>query len=416
MKMNMNENQRPIPASEFNLKLIEHVVQHGSDITFTEAFWKQCEPNAIELRQFEKYVQVLRLFAKGDTPAMIGKSIHVNSGSIWAWTRFREKPKLGHYLQEYLRLGPPKKGHLWMSINNTSRHGVPLGPIVQIPLRITDWSDLEPVLSSIQTTVEANCSFSKEYLFGFLLGMIIGDCAKKRQRSWHRLIELVLSKRYPTNLQIGNFTSNCARRFGLRMRRMPDQKAYGTKPNGFYVWRSQSSALVDWIFNVCLGLDDGQLTTYDPVNMEWATNAPEEFRRGLIQGLAESDGSVNISGQEVEFWIGPSWDFVHDLLMTFGIHSFRSREALAISKNEVAKSLRIPIFAPHLGTIRYQKFLKLATAKHLGRGMRIPSELAEEVKTLAKQGLSIPEISERILDTHGIILTYEATQRWARRA
>ena len=35
------------------------------------------------------------------------------------------------------------------------------------------------------------------------------------------------------------------------------------KPNGFYEWISQSSPLVDWIFNVALGLKDGELTTYD---------------------------------------------------------------------------------------------------------------------------------------------------------
>jgi hypothetical protein len=273
--------------------------------------------------------------------------------------------------------------------------------------------DIQIVLSSLAPIQGPDLKFSKEYIFGFLLGVTVWDAAKKRQQNWHRHLSSQLSKRYDTSVRIGNFICECANAFGLRMRRMPDRAPYGQNPNGFFVWESQSSPLVDWIFNICLGLQDNESTTYNPIKMEWALSGPEDFRKGLVQGLAESDGSVNVSGQEVEFWIRPSWDFVEDLLKTFGISSFRSREALAISKSQVTKALAVPIFSPHLRTVGYQKFVQLANAKHIARGKRLPAEIRREISRLAGERLSIPAISEKIMVSFNIILTFEAVQRWA---
>ena len=128
--------------------------------------------------------------------------------------------------------------------------------------------------------------------------MVIGDSAKPRQGEWHRHLNLTLSEKYSTNRNLGEFTCLCATSAGLRMERAKDLPRRQNKPHGFYCWTSQSSALIDWIYNVCLGLTDEELTTYDAVRMNWALKGPDDFRRGLIQGLAESDGSVNIASQQ----------------------------------------------------------------------------------------------------------------------
>lgn len=398
-----------------NSRIVDYITRHGDNLAFTDAFWKRCEPHNKELERYSKYVQVLTCYRDGVKTGRISSITNVNGYSVSAWSSFRQKPKLGHYLSKYLELGPPKQGCKWLSLNNTSGHAIPLGPFVQVPIEIKQWKDVECVLSSLTPPESVSPPYSREYLFGFLLGVVIGDAAKKRQQKWHRHLELTLSRRYGTSERIGDFTCVCARAIGLRMRRMPDRPKYNDKPNDFFVWSSQSSALVDWIFNCSLGLEDQELTTYNAVKMNWALEGPDDFRKGLIQGMAESDGSVNISGQEVEFWIGPSWDFVKALLKTFGIESFRSREALAISKSQVTKALGVPIFAPQLETTRYQKFVRLAMAKHIERGKRIPTMIRNEILVLAGSGMSIPAISERILEKFGTILTYEALQRWATR-
>ncbi len=395
--------------------MVDHLLKHGDDLSFTSHFWKGCESNEGDLAGYSRFVQALIWHYQGTTTKQISEQLHVGPGSINSWIRFKRNSKLTDYLRALIRFGEPRSGWVWLSVNNTPGHAIPLGPFIQVPNTIGSWEDVRLVLNQVGPVRPLLRRFSRAYRFGFLLGIMIGDASKKRQAEWHRHLELVLSKKYGTNERIGNFMSECAHGVGIRMKRMPDQEAHGHKPHGFYVWDSQSSALVDWMFNVCLGLKDDELTTYNTVEMKWVTRAPEDFRRGLVQGMAESDGSVSIASQTVEFWIGPNWDFVRGLLLTFGVRSFRNREALSVTKREIGNLHRIPAFAPHLRTVRYARFEKLANARHIDHGTRIPKEIRESISEAAGKGMSNPEISEKILDEFGIVLSFEAVQRWAAR-
>lgn len=185
------------------------------------------------------------------------------------------------------------------------------------------------------------------------------------------------------------------------------------KAHGFYQWTSQSSPLLDWICASALGLEDGQVTTYDPIKANWILDAPLEFRLGLVQGLAESDGSVSIAGQEVEFWIGPNCDLMISFLQTFGLHAFKSREAVTLSKSQAIAAYGVPVFSPFLRTVRYQRLEKLALASRPARTDRLPFELREEIMSLRRQGLSIPRIIETIVERRNLLISYEAAKRWA---
>lgn len=158
-------------------------------------------------------------------------------------------------------------------------------------------------------------------------------------------------------------------------------------------------------------MEKGQPTT----RYGWtgALAAPEDFRRGLIQGIAESDGSVNVASQTVEFWIDPSRDF-ESVLLTFGVRSFRNREALSVSKTQVKGLGDIPAFSPLLKTVRYVRSQKLVTAKHIGHGKRLPIEIRDFI-IRRSEGSSVPKLSEMVLDRFGVSLSFEAVQRWAKR-
>src|SRR5713226_7302053 len=347
--------------------------------------------------------------------ADVARALQMNYSTVWTWLKRGQLPKLGHYLKVFLALGKPRERRVWLSVNNSPGHAVPLGPFVEVPLEIRGWKDIGPLLTQLQP-IAVIPGLSRAFLFGFLLGMVIGDTAKPRQGEWHRHLNLTLSKRYSTNERLGEFTCLCARSAGLRMERTTDLPRKHDKPHGFYCWTSQSSALVDWIYNVCLGLTDEELTTYDAVRMDWALTGPDDFRRGLTQGLAESDGSVNIASQTVEFWIGPNWEFGAKLLGRFGLHSFRSREALSVSKAQVAKSLAVPLFSPLLRTVRYTRYEKLANARRIARGgSRLTNEVRETITRLKAKGISVSEVSEKIIDAYGISVSFEALKRWAGR-
>jgi hypothetical protein len=84
-------------------------------------------------------------------------------------------------------------------------------------------------------------------------------------------------------------------------------------------------------------------------------------------------------------------------------------------KSQAIKSFEIPILAPHLNTIRYQKLKLLATTKRLKREERLPLNVREQIAHLTRLGMSVPAIVERIAETMGLLVSFEAAQRWSRK-
>lgn len=185
-------------------------------MSFTD--WGKCEPHPYELK---RYPPVRR------------------------WVGLKQGPKLAHFLGLYLVLGKPACGCMWLSLNNTSGHAIPLGPMIQVPRTVSKWEDVENVIAQQKRLGSIGTDLSRLYTFGFFVGMIIGDAAKSKSKGWHRHLGLVLSKKYDTNEKIGDFTCICARGIGLRMHRIANQPKPNDKPHGFYQRVSQASPLID---------------------------------------------------------------------------------------------------------------------------------------------------------------------------
>ncbi|HUI86347.1 MAG TPA: hypothetical protein VLY21_04240 [Nitrososphaerales archaeon] len=400
---------------EETARLRSYIAEHGDDLGFTRFFWRGCEPLESDVIQYRRFVGTLRMLQSGRTAAEVSRELGVNANSVSNWKNLIQMPKLGHFLKALLILGPPSSNRVWLTLEQSHGHAIPLGRFIEVPTRVTSWRDVDPVLTQTMPLQRETPEFTKPYLFGFLLGIMIGDAHKPKQGRGHRHIDLTLSMKYETNLKIGELTCRCARDLGLRMERAKDKPKQPHKPYGFYDWISQSSPLIDWMFLVAIGLADGQHTTYDTVQMDWALNSPEDFRTGLIQGIAESDGSVSIASQTVEFWVIPDWDFVIKLLATFGLRGFRNREAVSLVKSQAIGSFKVPVFSSYLQTVRYQRLRLMATTRKLTRRDRISDEVQTEIKRLANDGLSVPRILEEIAKSHSVLLSFEAVQRWARR-
>ena len=263
---------------ELKRRIIEYAVQHSADLAFTRYFWRRCEPLPIDITQYSKFVEVLQMYESGVSRTDIHLRTRVRPSTVYAWTRMTSMPKLGHFLSSLLSLGEPDEDRLWLTLEHTHGHAIPIGGFIQVPASVNSWLEVENVLQQTIISVPSVQGFDSRYLFGFLLGMIIGDAAKSKQGRGHRHIGLVLSKKYETNLRLGDFTCECAQFFGLRMSRKKDQAKREGKPNGFFEWTSQSSPLIDWIYHVVLGLAENELTTYDPIHLDWAIDSPIEFR------------------------------------------------------------------------------------------------------------------------------------------
>jgi hypothetical protein len=394
-------------------QLIAYVLEHGDNLEFTEHFWKGCEPLPKDISQYRKFVKTLTLMQQGVKASKVAVELETNSNSISNWKHLYQMPKLGHFLKAFLKLGPASNGRVWLTLEQSHGHAIPLGQFIQVPTSIQSWEDVNLVLSQIRPVGEETTKFTKPYLFGFLTGIIIGDGHKPKQGGGHRHLSLVLSKKYETNVKIGEFTCFCANQFGLRMKRNEDLPKPQDKPHGFFNWSSQSSPLIDWIFHVGIGLADGQHTTYDVINVDWVFDAPRDLRLGLIQGIAESDGSVSIASQTVEFWVIPDWDFMIKLLATFGLRGFRNREAVSIVKSQAIASFKVPVFSEYLQTARYQRLEIMSTTQKLAKEDRLPSEIRAEIGRLDGMGYSVPKIVEEIARNQHLLVSFEAAQRWA---
>jgi hypothetical protein len=222
------------PEDNPNDQLVEHVLKYGDGQSFTKFFWKACEASKKENSQYRKFVTALKLADNGHTTTEISEVVKAPKSTVYTWIRMRQMPKLGHFLKAFMQLGEPALNQVWLTIECTHGHGVPLGPFIQVPTEVKLWSDVERVINQLRPLQVLAIQFDRHYLFGFLLGMIIGDAAKSKQGSGHRHIGLVLSKKYETNLKIGDFTCLCANAAGLRMHRTEDLARPPKKPHGFF--------------------------------------------------------------------------------------------------------------------------------------------------------------------------------------
>ena len=402
-----------IRPEELRGRIVDYLSQNGDNLEFTKYFWKGCEPLARDVKDYSKLAALVSADARGLPPPNPTESMGVGLGFATSWAKLAIMPKLGHYLRAFVELGDPGPNRVWLTTECSHGQANPIGRFLKVPTQIESWKDVEEVLGQTSAVTQPSTHFSRTYLFGFLIGIVIGDAHKPKPGNGHRNIHIVLSKKYDTNVAIGDFATFCANNLGLRMRRYPDIPKPPDKPFGFYVWVSQSSPLVDWIFNVVLDLMDGQHTTYDQVSMDWALEAPLEFRLGLIHGIAESDGSVSVASQTVEFWVIPDWDFMIKLLATFGLKGFRNREAVSLVKLQAVKSFKVPVFSPHLRTVRYGLLELLATTRRLEKKERVPQDVRMEIMRLANEGTSIPKIVVEIARKEKILVSFEAAQRWA---
>ncbi len=399
---------------ELEHRLVEHLLENGGDIGFTKFFWRECKPLPSDTIQFQRFAEAQQMLRRGIRQLDIAKEFGVSGPTVSNWSRLAAMPKLCHYLKAFLMLGKPRTGSVWLTLEQTRGRAIPIGQFLQVPDPIHSWEDVAAVLRQFGPT-EATAP-TKAYLFGFLVGIMIGDAHKPKQGRGHRHIELIMSKKYDSNVRIGDFTTVCAKQFGLRMERFEDLPKPDDKPYGFFHWASQSSPFIDWIFNVVMGLENGEHTTYDPIHMDWAFESSRDFRVGLMQGIAESDGSVSIASQTVEFWVIPDWDFMIKLLSSLGLQGFRNREAVSLVKSQAINSFSVPVFSEHLKTVRYQRLELMATTRKLGKEERLPESTRTEIARLAIEGNSVPRIVEEVARAQGLLVSFEAAQRWARKA
>jgi hypothetical protein len=188
-------------SEELKSRLVEYVVKNGADLSFTKQFWKECEPLPNDLQMYSEYAYLLG----SPTKPPIRTAVNLRREYGFERVSLSQPPKLGLYLEALLELGKPAPGYVWLNTECSHGYSHPIGDYAQVPVRISTWNEVEKVLAQLRPLGEPDTRFSKIYIFGFILGIIIGDGHKPKQGRGHRHLNLTLSKRYETNLKIGGF-------------------------------------------------------------------------------------------------------------------------------------------------------------------------------------------------------------------
>ena len=222
-------------------------------------------------------------------------------------------------------------------------------------------------------------------LMYYLLGWLVGDAGKNfsSEHPWAR-IEIGLSKKHPQNLGLGNFVMSCISLLGMTCGRIKDGSPRASNPYGSYRWMSYFSEVVFWFHTACLGLSENQLTSYDPVSMDWLLTATRASIEWFLRGIADSDGCVNVNNRAVEITSEPNGPLFVKLFAKVGIRAKISKskgyDSVSISAFEAA---RIQIFNSQVGTYRSELLDRLVNAHTFPA--RWPAWLEERVHHLLSE-------------------------------
>jgi len=401
-------------------KLIEYVTSSEvAKLGFLDDLWgiRISVKDREDLRRFASIIELVR---EGKSVPEISNELKLSYHAIQAWRLYRS-PNIVHVIRSYLELERPKPSYKWLSLALSSHQDL-LGPFVQVPDVVTDFTEVLEVIRQLRPSeqtfsVATRFGFRREDVesmtlrfFFYLLGVLVGDTAKcvhGTGKTRTMSIDLALSKAHASNLRFGAFVALCANSMGLRMSRSKDRKSTKTIPFGAYRWRSQYSLLVNWMMNACLGIREGQTTSHDPIRLDWILSAPRKGRLSFIQGLADSDGFNDVHSLEVQIISSPNAQVVQRILESLGVKTRVDRLKRFRTENVVMSledAARLPIYNPYVRSYRLAELTVLTKAKKYPNRRRWPSWLHREISRLIGQGLTTREIFDLILERHNVLV------------
>ena len=273
-----------------------------------------------------------------------------------------------HLVQLYLNsqmLPKPRIGWKWV-LESMPKPTKMYPKVVEVPDRIRTYQDILDFLKQFPPVPEdypaiRYFGLSSEWveqhkaeLFGFLLGFILGDAGKNyaeyeyRSRHYRKTAMNTNMSGIRSNMRILYYVQMRLHIIGIHSHRI-------TSINGVIRWNSQASDLLTWTLRVCLGLEEGQRTSRNPVTMSWILGCPKHFIISFLQGLAESDGHVDKYGYYVDIASKPNSIAIDQLLKLVSIRlHVHPKHAPRFVKMSLTEALKVPLFNPIIRSYRYE--------------------------------------------------------------
>jgi len=379
---------------------------------FFNKFWG-INYNKKDVDNLNKFSKFLLLKNKGLSLKEISNRININYSTLLKWSSNKARPPTIKVLEYSLNLENFKDK--WLSINST-KGGSFTGPWISVPNKITNYDDLLKVINQLNPLKNINyLKFDLKYkenlkplFFSYILGMMIGDASKtgiKRSRRITRRIQLRLTTRHKSNENVGEFLKLCLESLGLKVNRGKDCPTGKRNTHPFYAWHSQCSPLIEWIFNVCLGLNNEEKTTYNAVKIDWILDTTKDFKIWFLQGLSDSDGFIDITTYKAGIITGPNTKIIQKIFDSLNIKSSKgclhhgTLDYVTIKLDEANK---LPLFNPHVKLYRYKLMKKIMNVKRLHHHWS--KEFGDEIDNYLKLEYSSTKIIKSILNKYNILI------------
>ncbi len=390
-----------------------HWIQPEVNYSVFEDFW-EAKYGPDDVKAYERYLRILELSQKGHNTSQIERLLGMNN--VGKYLSGKKRSFLTTLRAEHDRLGPPREKSKWSPMRLKPR-GTPGSTWIQVPAAIHDFRDIVSVIDQRTPTEEAFRMMTpfaygsneellrdRVNMFGFVLGVMLGDAGKPVKgttRFPSMTIALTLSQDKPNSYRFGEFTTLCVNAsLGLAMHRIADAPSSDGRYTDAecYRWLSPASPMLGWTVKVCMGLEDAERTTYDPVRMEWLLSSPRDFKVHFLQGMAESDGWVDAGADKVKIVASPNEKLFGALATDLKI-PFTIQQQPPITRIEIGTEdgLSMPIFSPRIRSNYYEDLVTMATAESFPERVPIPEWFLAQIRPiLCKSELNFSQLSLEI--------------------
>ena len=403
-------------------------IQNEADYSIFEDIW-EAKYDQHDKDAYERYLRILGLSRQGLSGSAIEKLLATNN--VRKYLSGTKRSFLTHLRAERERIGPPQAKTKWAPLRLKPR-GTPDSRWIAVPPTISDFQEIvsvieqrEPTEESFSTAISFGYSSKEELLrdrvdmFGFVLGVMLGDASKPVKgttRFPSMTVSLTLSKDKPNSFRFGEFTTLCNNAsLGLSMHRIADAPSSTGRYTDAecYRWLSPASPLLGWVFRVCMGLKEGETTTYDLVRMDWIFDAPRDFRVSFLQGMAESDGWVDAGSDVVIFVSSPNDRFFGTLLTSLKIsHRLYHQRHANIIAIPTESGLGLPIFSARIRSNNYEEMRTMATAKTFPSRRPLPDYFLTKIRPILLNTLTYNQMCLEIAEITGYKISSPSVKKY----
>lgn len=341
-----------------------------------EDFWSVVYDER-DIAQWKRFAEVWRLSARGELQHTIAGKFGIDQALVSrTLSGFKWRPNLVQMYLVQARIGRPQEGWKWIlecTPKPTNRNPRAL----QIPDRIRAYQDILEFLDQfppISEESEALRSFGltsewakkhKAELFWFLLGFFVGDAGKyyadcvEHARHYRKTAMNTRMTDNDSNSRVLRYIQVALASMGIQSRKVQSEI-------GVLRWHSEATEILTWFLQVCAGLREGQRTSLHRLDVSWLLDCPANLIVSFLQGLADSDGSVDKHGYYVDIASIPNSAFFKELFDVLQVDSHLHPEAQPTHvRIYLAYAVRLHLFNQTIRSYRYEQLIQHAIRRNL---------------------------------------------------